>query len=866
MAEQPAGSTETEANEAEPSADADLERSPGEHADPSGTESGKEAEPAPVKGDAPAVPNLGDVVIEPLKVDADAPPEPFRLPRRVVGIGGSAGAFEAAGRVLGGLDPGVDLAIVIVQHLDPGHRSQLASLLARQTALNVVEAEHGQRLESDTVYVIPPGRSLTIEGGCIHLMPRGAELGHQWIIDAFLTSLALDVGPASIGLLLSGTLSDGAEGLAAIHRAGGATLVQSRSTSKFPDMPAVALKLGVVDREVDVEELADAILELSEDDVPFRRPAEATAMDRIRQAVKLQTSMDLRDYRLPTVTRRLQRRMDAVKVRTLAEYAEIIESDTAEAQNLHNDMLIAVTRFFRDAEVFSAIRGSVIPEIVSRKKDGEVIRVWVPGCSTGQEAYSLAMLFDDAISEAGKNLELQVFGTDRSGPAIQAARTGAYDLDVKAEMPKHMYERYMSEEKGLVRVRKQLRSRCIFAEHDLLHDPPFSQVDLVSCRNVLIYMDGPAQSRIMDALHFGLVPSGWLVLGGSESGLRSDARFAQIGGRQPLYKRAGGQPRLPPVIKRPESNPKRVVTKALVPAVVEATPALATGSFTEAPRAVIVDERFDILFDSPGLHLPGEHNILRVLDKPLADAVRRAVVDTLEDHKLHRGQAQGDKGTIHILAFPLQAGRVLLLLTAHRLPSPHLGARRLVKELLRHMDVMNQNVGRIIGGYQGTLEELSCAHEEAMSANEELQSGNEELLTANEEAQSAAEELRTLNDEMSRRQHEAEAALDDIEALMESEMMPVLIMAQDGQLLRVNSDARAMFGLAQGEALPRIQDVEVPFRNLDLVKIAAGVISGSARRELDALHEDGGAFEVRVTRAAGRIGPRDAVIVRIQNH
>lgn len=849
---------------------ADAGATPDEATDavPDANATGLEAEATPVldaaiPGDTDIVP-AGGLVLE-----AAASDEGFRPPRRIVGVGGSAGAFEAASTVLQEIYPGSEIAIIIVQHLDPGHPSQLASLLSRQTTMKVVEAEQGMRIEADTVYVIPASQAMTVEGGRLRLNPRGAEVGHQWIIDAFLHSLALDVGPAAIGVLLSGTLSDGAEGMAAIHRAGGATLVQSRESAKFPDMPNAALRLGVVDLEVPVEELAKEITKLAADDVPFERPAEATAMDRVRSRVRSLTGMDLRDYKLPTVTRRLQRRMDAMKVAGLVEYADLIEDDEAEIQALHDDMLIAVTRFFRDSDVFDAIRATAIPEIVASKKDGDTVRVWVPGCCTGQEAYSLAMLFDDAISQSGKRIDLQVFGTDRSSHAVALARQGTYSAEVRGEVPKQYFDRYMIEEDGTIRVRKSLRGQCIFAEHDLLHDPPFSAIDMASCRNVLIYLDGPAQARTMDAIHFGLRSGGWLVLGGSESGLRADTRFAQVDGRQPLYRRAGGGSRLPPRLRHIAMSGDSIPVVRTSTGTQAITPVKEANPWDGTPDALIVDDKFDILMDVPGLHHPKQHNVLRVTRGALADAIRGIVPEALRKQRAQRVRIDHDGSPLDLLAMPLDEGhgrRVVLLMGRERLSVPLAGGRKVVDLLASHLDALNKHVQTLVVGYEGTLEELSCAHEESMSANEELQSGNEELMTANEEAQSAAEELRTLNDEMARRQQEAQAALDDIEAILEAEANPLMIVESNGRIRRINSDARVMFNLTDGDGTGYIDDAQVPFRNLDLHAIIKEVAAGKRARHLDAVHVDGGMYRISIIRAVGRAGLGDAAVVRVVAH
>ncbi len=837
------------------------------------------------QGDAPDQPPVQEVVAEPVDASAEAPPgssapapapshdealaaaiqASVDMPRRVVGIGGSAGAFEAAGTLLGEMYPGSGIALIVVQHLDPGHPSQLATLLSRQTPMKVVEAEQGQRIQPDTVYVIPAAQAMTVEGGCLRLAPRGHEVGHQWIIDAFLTSLALDVGPAAIGVLLSGTLSDGAEGMAAIHRAGGATLVQSRDSAKFPDMPAAALRLGIVDMEVPIEEMAEQIIKLSQDNIPFERPAEATAMDQVRGMVRDATGLDLRDYKLPTVTRRLQRRMDAVKAGNLVDYAQYMAKEPDEIHALHDDMLIAVTRFFRDQEVFDQIERVVIPAILDTKSNGDTVRVWVPGCCTGQEAYSLGMLFTKAIAESGKRIELQVFGTDRSAPAIAIARQGTYDVEVRNDIPQELFTQYMQEENGVVRVRKGLRNQCIFAEHDLLHDPPFSSIDLVSCRNVLIYMDGPAQARTMDAMHFGLRLGGWMILGSNESGLRSDNRFTQAVGTAPIYRRSEGSRRLPPRLRsiamRGEEMPVKVVQRR----VADAVPLLGKQAWTTLPTICIVDDKFDVLLDLPELHAPEQFNILKVTKGPVADEIRSLVPDTIKDGRPHVGKVNRDGETIHILAMPVHQEhdkRVLLMFSSDRFPRRARLDAGLAPVLAKHLDTLNDEVQNLIASYEGILEELSCAHEEAMSANEELQSGNEELLTANEEAQSAAEELRTLNEEMARRQGEAEAALDDIEAVLEAVSEPVLVIEEGGFVRRMNSDARVMFNAAEGPNV-HVTKLDLPFRNLDLGKLVDRVARGEGRRDIDAVHVDGDVYKIQITRAVGRQGARNGAVVRV---
>ena len=464
----------------------------------------------------------------------------------VVGIGASAGGLEALGQFLGQVPPACGLAFVVVQHLDPTHKGVLAELLQRASALPVTEIQDRMAVEPDHVYVIPPNRDLSILHGVLHLLEPAAPRGLRLPIDHFFRSLAADQQQHGIGVILSGMGSDGTLGLRAIKEQAGAVFVQTPATAKFDGMPRSAVDAGLADVIAPAEELAGRIIAYLQH-VPLLAAhadgelalQDQSGLEKLVLTLRAQTGHDFSLYKKRTLYRRIERRMGLHKLSRIADYVRYLRENTQEATLLFKELLIGVTSFFRDPAVWQQLRTEVMPALLAARPDGGMLRAWVPACSTGEEAYSLAMVFREALEQAPRGVRhtLQVFATDLERDAIDKARAGAYPANIAADVSEERLRRFFTQDERGYKVNQEIREMVVFAEQNVVMDPPFTKLDLLSCRNLLIYLDAELQKKLLPLFHYSLNPGGILVLGSSETiGAASDL-FAGLPGKTRLYRR-----------------------------------------------------------------------------------------------------------------------------------------------------------------------------------------------------------------------------------------------------------------------------------------------------------------------------------------
>ena len=440
-----------------------------------------------------------------------------RLPFPIVGIGASAGGLEALTQLLKALPANTGMAFIAIQHLDPAHSSFLSQALGKATSMRVLQVENGMRVEPDHVYVIPPNADVALSGEKLVLVERGPQ--PHLPVDSFLRSLAHERGSQAIGVVLSGTASDGTAGLRAIKGENGITLVQDPQSAKFSGMPQSAIDAGVVDYTLPLPLLAEELVRLSrhpyltvDPELPPEQ-VEEDVLDQIFLVVRAAVGVDYTEYKPATLQRRLARRMAVRKTKSLGDYLRILREDPQEARLLHEDIRIHVTSFFRDPEVFEALKTRVFPELLRPSPEGAPIRIWVAGCSTGEEVYSLAIALLEFMDESPLPRPLQIFGSDISEQAIRTARQGLYPDSIVRELTEQRRRRYFVQADGGYRIHKIVRELCVFVRHDLARDPPFSKLDLIACRNVLIYFAAALQKRIVATFHYCLNQPGYLVLG-----------------------------------------------------------------------------------------------------------------------------------------------------------------------------------------------------------------------------------------------------------------------------------------------------------------------------------------------------------------
>ncbi len=730
----------------------------------------------------------------------------------IVGIGASAGGLGAFEEFLSGMpdeDPG--MAFVLVQHLAPDHKSILSDLLSRRTRMRVFEVEDGVTVAPNCAYIIPPNRDLTLRGGALHLGEPSAPRGQRLPIDSFFRSLAEDQRARAVGIVLSGTGSDGAVGVRAIKAEGGVVMAQSPDSAEHDGMPRSAIATGVVDFVLPPAAMMQQLLALARHARSVPRLAAATTGEADDEALlslfvmlRAQTSHDFSQYKRNTILRRVERRMAVHQVARIDDYARFCQRNPAEVTALFRDLLIGVTQFFRDPEVFEVVAAQAVSQIIEAKAPGSAVRVWVPGCSTGEEAYSIAMLFQERLDAQKKGLKVQMFATDIDGHAIDVARGGAYPASIADDVSAERLARFFVRDAdgGTYRVQKSLRDALVFSEHDVIKDPPFSRLDLISCRNLLIYLGAELQRRLIPLFHYALCAGGYLLLGTSESVGEFADLFAVVDRESKLYqnrdahraahlahKGAFALP-LPAPAPRVEGKAAGEVKAPLR----EVTERALLHHITAA--AVLVTARGDILYlhGRTGRYLepaPGEASMNAL--KMAREGLRPALTSSLYKASTQRepvsvaglrvktNGAFTDVDLTVLQVAPGAAGtddpRLFVVVLEDAVARREEGGSATseaastdarVAALQRELQAKEEYLRSSIEELETSNEELKSANEEMQSVNEELQSANEELETSKEELQSVNEELATVNGELQSKLADLARAGNDMSNLLAS--------------------------------------------------------------------------------------------------
>ena len=750
----------------------------------------------------------------------------------VVGIGASAGGLEVFKLLLADLPAGTGFAIVFIQHLDPTHRSMLTDILTRATSMPVSEAADDMPVEANHVYVIPANVDLTLADGALKLAPRTQSPGTHLPIDGFLRSAAEQCGSGAIGVILSGTGADGAAGVEAIKAAGGVTFAQEPATARFGSMPQAAVATGCVDFVLPPEGIAAELIRIGRH--PYitdsrsvqERPAPAADEDRfaaILAMVREATGIDFSLYREKMIRRRILRRLALRNIGSLAEYAARIEKDRGELAALERDLLIGVTSFFRDPEAFTCLKKAVFPRLIQGRPPGETIRVWVAGCATGEEAFSIAISLQEYFDETGASFPVQIFASDISAAAIEQARAGRYRENIAADLTRERLNRCFTSAEGGYQIGKSLREMCVFTRHNLIDDPPFSKLDLISCRNVLIYL-GAVQKDILPMFHYALKPAGFLMLGASEGGVAGDL-FSVVDRAHRIYARRE-------TAKRPYPFPAvaRASRQAAPADGAIAGPAPESWGHADvrkevdrvllskySPAGVVVDEDLEVIEirgdAGPYLALPAgkvSFNLVKLIpDAGLfleVEELIRQARESGEPARLERVPCGLDENAagVNLEAVPLDAHRKRAVLVLFERAAEAAGDRAAAPEAPLEGDLRDRRISLLkrqladakerflsaLQEHQTSREESQNVTEEALSANEELQSLNEELETAKEELQSTNEELITVNDELQAKNAALAQARDFAMSIVETVRQPLLVLDTD---LRVRMANRAFY-------------------------------------------------------------------------
>jgi two-component system CheB/CheR fusion protein len=777
----------------------------------------------------------------------------------IVGIGASAGGVEALEQFFRSLPVGNGMAFVVLTHLPPDRESMLSEILGRATRMPVVDARDGEKVEADHVYVLPPSAILTIREGRLRLRRTGPAARERAPIDVFFTSLAEDQTEHAIGIVLSGGGHDGTLGLKAIKEHGGLTIAQGTNVTRprFAEMPSSAVAAGIVDLELPVETVPERIIGYVRNWGEFDTGQRGDALTTILNLLRTRTGHDFREYKERTFQRRVQRRMQVVQTTKLEDYAERLQSQPDEVNALFRDLLIGVTDFFRDAAAFQAIETLVTPKLFEDKGDDDEVRVWVPGCSTGEEAYSIAILLREHLEKSLTPPKVQIFATDIDETAMGVARAARYPASVVKEVSPERLRRFFVHEAGTYRVVKELRDMCIFSIHSVIRDPPFSRLDLISCRNLLIYLKPALQAQIIPLFHYALRPSGYLFLGSSENVSRHSELFTSLDRKSRIFRRRDlvARPPLPlqqflPQMRRDAAGPDENNSGLL-----QRSDSLrrAANTIVEhfAPTFVIVDEFGQTLYFSSGT---GKY-LQPAAGPPNRDIVAMARPGLRADLRtaLHRAKETGQRVVRDRIHVQINGGVQMISLAVEPIIEGKEIAYGVVftdRGPVSAQDEAGEKAGRPEGQdttvqliekelqetkerLQSTIEELETANEEfrssneeLLSVNEELQSTNEELETSKEELQSVNEELQTVNNELSTKIEELDRANSDLNNLFRSTQIATIFLDRNLEIRSFTPAVTKLFNLIPSDSGRPLTDivsrVDYPDLESDMRRVCAG--------------------------------------------
>ena len=768
----------------------------------------------------------------------------------VVAIGASSGGLEAITKLLQNLSPNTGMAYIFVQHLNPNHKSILTSLLAKETDMIVQEVEDMEKMEPNNVYVIPYNKEIVVTDGHIKLIPRPKNKPTNLSIDVLFSSLAVTHKKNVIGVVLSGNGSDGTLGLKEIKLAGGITFAQNDS-AKYSSMPESAITGGVVDFVLSPKEIAKKIMLLSkppsinvisknaapEDKIENNDPALKT----ILKLVHKRKNIDFSHYKMNTVKRRILRRMTLHKVKSIKLYAALLSKKNTEIDLLYEDLLINVTEFFRDTDAFILLKKAVLSKLLKTKKTGESLRVWVAACATGEEVYSIAMTLIELQDNKTNNIPFQIFASDLSNEAIQDARNGEYSIQqLKNVSPKRL-QRFFTKSKDKYRISQPLRNVCVFAQHNILSDPPFSRMDFISCRNFLIYLEASAQKKAIATFHYALIDGGSLMLGKSETIGASTQFFTLVNKTYKIYSRKNHSrsnripdllPRIPSVQSNEKANKVPLLPKKMLLA--------ATSSLSSAfdqvllekyvPASVIINYDMEILqFRGQTSHYlmqssgKASFNILKMVNSEITFELRNAIHHAIKSKQIVRKlgiemERSTHNNTLHIVNIevaPLELEGeeplLVVIFTGQHVEifaEPIKGVKnnsmvkdRRIKKLEEELASARYDMGSITYDQEAVNEELQSANEEAVSSNEELQSLNEELETSKEEIESTNEELTTTNYELSSRIQQVEELYAYYEGILSTLHETMLILDKNIRVKSANKSFCKLFRVSEDESV-----------------------------------------------------------------
>ena len=823
----------------------------------------------------------------------------------VIGIGASAGGLEAISQLLTKLPIDTGMALIVVQHLDPSHESLSTEILSRTTQMSVQEIKDGTQVQPNHVYIIPPNHNLAILHGVLSLMPRPGTREPHMAVDYFFRSLAQDQKSKAIGIVLSGTGADGTQGLEAIKAEGGLAIAQDPLSAKYDGMPHSAIASGIVDITLTPEKIAEELIRFAHHPLlthfgakektgvpPLKLPikVEGDSLTKIFAVLRNQSHVDFSHYKLTTIKRRIARRMVIHKTTKLEDYFLFLQSRPQEVRALFADLLINVTEFFRDPEVYSALKKQVLSKLIKNTATGKPIRIWVVGCATGEEAYSVAISLLELLGDDPPKTPIQIFATDISESAIQKARAGVYPESIQKNVSKERLNRFFERTDVGYKIAKFIREMCLFSRHDVTSDPPFSKLDLICCRNLLIYFDSTLQKHVLPILHYALNPDGFLWLGRAES-VGSLSTFFRITDKTKKFYLRGASPTLP----RAQFGSRTYLLETLETTLTK--PARVSPELPDfqrdaelaliskyAPPGVLVNSNMEVIIIrgkiAPFLELlPGQAslNLFKMANIELVPDLRIAVQVskkqnisvTKEDLSIHEGN-QRRFVNITVIPLPTKSGtrerrfwilfepatETLLDETTEIRDKRKQGKRltwkaiaqrdRQIRELDRELTEVKGYQQSVAEDHEATQEEITSANEELQSTNEELQSTNEELETAKEELQSTNEELTTVNDELQNRNSDLTRISNDLVNLLGAVEFPIVMVGADGRIRRFTPAAGKLLNLLSTDIGRPVGDIRPGFDEPNLQTLVSEVMETITLKEREVRNHEGRSFRLQV--------------------
>jgi two-component system CheB/CheR fusion protein len=785
----------------------------------------------------------------------------------IVGIGASAGGLEAFEQFFTNMPPDNGMAFILIQHLDPSHKSILTDLIRRYTSMKVSQIEDGMKVEPDSVFVIPPNRYLAILHGKLHLMDSPAS-GIRAPIDFFFRSLAEDQKEKSICIILSGTGTEGTLGLRAIKGEGGMVMVQSSESAKYDGMPRSAISTGLVDYTLPADKMPEQLIDYVQHEFGRMPPKSSKPLltedllDKVFLAVRSQTGHDFSYYKHSTIIRRVERRMAINRIGTLAEYVRHLQSYPEESTILFREILIGVTNFFRDPEALDSLQQNVIVQLLEKKRRDEPLRIWTPGCATGEEAYSLAILFQNQALKHTKDINVQIFATDIDDRAIETARSGCYPGSIAADIrPEFLARHFIKEESGSYRVKKNIRDMVVFAVQNVISDPPFSKIDLITCRNLLIYLGPELQKKVLSLFYYALNQDGFLFLGSSETVNETLKLFHAIDRKWKIYKRKDSQLAMKEKVHLPSYTHREPTRK-------DSDSEQRCGKITYretaekiildnySPSGIIINEQNEILYVHGRTgkyleHVSGEFSgdivgmCREGLKFELAAAIRKARTEDKEVRRenLHV-KTNGDEQLVTVIVKPIEEpasvkGSMIVIFedvssqVFNEVHASDAVSPDAYKQMEQELRSTKEYLEATTEEFQTSTEELRSTNEQLQSANEELQSANEELETSKEELQSVNEELITVNSELEQKINELSRTGNDMQNLLTSTEIGTIFLDTHLNILRFTPATTRFIKLIPTDIGRPVSDLVANFYYEGLVRDAQEVLKTLAQKEVE---------------------------------